>query len=296
MFRSMTAYGQSQVFIGEISFLVEISSVNRKNLDININVPKEFLCFEIPFRKRLFKELRRGFVSLRLSKEKEIVKTKSLRDLEIGALRKKLHALKEMASQLGFNPEKEISFPFLLDCNFIVDEVSEVLLSERGKQALMEGFEKALSQFISMREKEAMLLLQDFYLLLDKIETSLLQVTQQKAAVVLKLQNKLKSKLEEIGALSDSDNDRILKEVVLFADKVDFQEEVTRMFAHVHQFRELLSSDQLKSGKDADFLIQELNRELNTIGAKAQDLQITKNVLSMKSDIEKIREQIQNIE
>ncbi len=296
MFRSMTAYGCFQFFIEESAFLIEIASVNRKNLDVNIHLPKELLYFDLSFRKKLSKELRRGFVTVRLSKEKGRSNIKALAGLNPDELKKKLEILKKIASHLGFDPKKEISFPFLLNCNLSFDESLDMTFDEKGEKALMEGFEKALTQFILMREKEGALLMADFYPYLDMVEKGLSKVDKQRAAAGLKFQNRLKSKLKEIGLLSDSEDERLLKEVVFFADKVDFQEEITRVFAHTQQFRELLSSDQLKSGKEMDFLIQEINRELNTIGAKAQDLQITKEVLAMKSGVEKIREQIQNIE
>jgi len=295
MFRSMTAYGKAYVPMDEGQFLIEIHSVNRKSLDIMINLPKELLMLDMELRKLLAKEVKRGFITVRVTREdsRSLVNA-PLPDYDA------MKALKEewatCAEKLGYCPKEAISFSMLLDAGITSNGVSDLKLDETFQKQLKEGFRKALTDFIAMREKEGSSLLADIAPRLDEIEKIIRAIEGRVDAAPEKFKEKLTKKLEELNLLQEEGEERLMRELVLFAEKVDVTEELTRLKSHVGQFRELLASKKRRVGRELDFLIQEMNREVNTIAAKSQDLEITQAALEIKTEQEKIREQIQNIE
>lgn len=295
MFRSMTAYGRAHVSTEAGSFLIEIHSVNRKSLDITVNLPKELLMFDMDFRKELSHEVKRGFITVRVTREEaHPTPGMSLPDMEV---MKSLHEqYKTCAKELGYDPEEAIPFPVLLNYGLTSGGATELVADEKLQVELMEGFKKALSKFIDMREREGATLLADVGPRLDEIEGELDKIAERVKAAPEMFREKLEKRLEELDLLRDEDEERMMRELILLAEKVDVTEEMTRLRSHVQQFRDLMDSKKRRVGRELDFLIQEMNREVNTIAAKSQDIEITQAILEVKTEQEKIREQIQNIE
>lgn len=295
MFRSMTAYGRAHVSGSGAQFLIEIHSVNRKSLDISINLPKELLVFDMDFRKRLSQEVKRGFITVRITKEDGRGGESTLiPDFE--ALKTLQQSWETCAQKLGYDPKQAIPFHLLLSYGMSQNGVGETPPDETLKEELMRGFEKALEQFISMREKEGKSLMADIGPRLDEIEEALNGIASRAQAAPEKFREKLDKRLEELGLKEAEGDERLMRELVVFSEKVDVTEEMTRLRSHVEQFRGLLSAEKRRVGREMDFLIQEMNREVNTIAAKSQDLEITQTILGIKTEQEKIREQVQNIE
>jgi uncharacterized protein (TIGR00255 family) len=293
MARSMTAYGRAHAETDAGLFLIEIHSVNRRSLDINFNLPKELLMFDMALRQRLGKEVRRGYVSVRITRED--IKS-ALPVMPNGEVLKELHTTwKKCASDLGYDPNEAIPFNFLLSYALSMMP-SKDCFGEAFKKQLDKGFEKALDVFLEMKEKEGKALLEDIHPRLDSIEKKLEKIEGLIENAPKRYHDKLAKRLAELKISHEDDEDRLMRELVIFAEKVDVTEEITRLRSHVKQFREIISSDMRRVGKELDFLIQEMNREVNTIAAKSQELEITQNILSVKSEQEKIREQLQNIE
>ncbi|WP_420421016.1 YicC/YloC family endoribonuclease [Simkania sp.] len=295
MFRSMTAYGRAHVTTESGSFLIEIHSVNRKSLDITVNLPKELLLFDMDFRKELSKEVKRGFITVRVTRE-EIHPTGRLTLPDLDMMKSIQEQCQTYAKELGYNPKEAISFSDLLSYGFSSSGPPDLEVDENLQEQLLEGFKKALSKFIAMREREGATLLEDVGPRLDEIEEQLDKIAERVKAAPEMFREKLEKRLEELDVLKSEDDERMMRELILLAEKVDVTEEMTRLRSHVQQFRDLMSSKKRRVGRELDFLIQEMNREVNTTAAKSQDIEITQAILEMKTEQEKIREQIQNIE
>lgn len=289
MARSMTGYGQAMSpEKNGLSFNVEIHSVNRKMLDMNIYLPKEFLHLDIEIRKKLRKEIQRGLVTVKitLKKSKQFSDEKSLKTL-------KLH-WEKTAKSLGFSKEV-IDFPFLASQmgNLSLEQMG---ISQKSLETLLnQTLDKALKDFVKMREQEGKQLVADIKKHLEAIlqKVSLFEKEMPKATEKFreKLLDRLKQILEE-----NIEDERILKEVALFAEKIDIHEEITRLKSHLKQAEDLLKKKEEGIGRTLEFIIQEMLREVNTIASKSSNLNVTKATIIAKSEIEKIREQVQNIE
>lgn len=296
MARSMTAYGRGNATTDAGLFLIEIHSVNRKSLDISISLPKELLALDMDLRKRLAQEVKRGNVSMRITKED--VKGQGMQgvapDKEV---MKQLHQdWQDCAKALGYEPQEAVPFHLVLNYALSATPSLQVELDETFRKQLFEGVEKAIEDFLHMKMKEGKALLADMKPRVEDIGKNLGAITELTKEAPKKYQEKLHKRLEELRALTEGDEERLARELVIFADKVDVTEELTRLSSHVTQFHDILVSKKRRLGRELEFLIQEMNREVNTIGAKSQDLQITQLVVAIKSELEKIREQIQNIE
>lgn len=293
MARSMTAYGRAHAETDAGLFLIEIHSVNRKSLDINLNMPKELLMFDMPIRQRLGKEVRRGFVSVRVSREDGRTTLPMLPNMK---MLKELHQTwQKSASDLGYDPKEAVPFNFLL--GYALSAMpAEGFEQEKVKEQLDKGFDEAIAAFIKMKETEGKTLIEDITPRLDEIEENLKKVEELSKKAPQRYHDRLVKRLEELKISHEEDEDRLARELVIFSEKVDVTEEITRLRSHVKQFRETLTIEKRRVGRELDFLIQEMNREANTIAAKSQELEITQSILAVKSEQEKIREQLQNIE
>jgi len=293
MARSMTAYGRAHAETDAGLFLIEIHSVNRKSLDFNLNLPKELLQFDMALRQRLGEEIRRGFVTVRVTKEDAKISSLMMPNQE--TLRALYANWQKCAQDLGYDPQEAVPFNFLL--TYALSSLPAVdWIGESFKEQFDKGFEKALEAFLMMKEKEGEALIQDIYPRLEEIEKTLEKVEKLTKHAPERFHDKLKKRLQELKLVKEEDEERLSRELVIFADKVDVTEELTRLRSHVKQFRDMLGQHKRRIGRELDFLIQEMNREVNTIAAKSQELEITQATLFIKSEQEKIREQLQNIE
>lgn len=278
----MTAYGRAQHHSKLGRWTVDIHSVNRKGLDLNIALPNALLFLDGDLRKWVSGAAERGQVSVRIS-------------FEFLELKESLHALKDhqkkwekIAKALGY-PASSI------DLRFLVDRLdpSQVPVEEKQLKAdLQKAWEIAVKQWIAMKEKEGKALVQDIEKRMKHIGTELEKVEKLQPQLRERYRKKLQDRMKEVHV----DEDRLLREAALLADKAEISEEVTRLHSHLEQMHEYLSSKEKSVGRTLDFLAQEMGREVGTLMAKAGDTDISKAAIVMKSEVEKIREQVQNIE
>jgi uncharacterized protein (TIGR00255 family) len=284
MRRSMTAYGRAQHHSKLGRWTVDIHSVNRKGLDLNIALPNALMFLDGDLRKWISNSAERGQVSVRIS-------------FEFLELKESLHALKDhqkkwekIAKALGY-PASSI------DLRFLVDRLdpSQVPVEEKQLKAdLQKAWEIAVKHWVAMKENEGKALVQDIEKRMDHIEKELKKVEKLQPQLQERYRKKLQDRMKENKI--EVDEDRLLREAALLADKAEISEEVTRLHSHLEQMHEYLSSKEKSVGRTLDFLAQEMGREIGTLMAKAGDTDISKVAIAIKSEVEKIREQVQNIE
>ncbi len=294
MIRSMTGYGRGEAFLYERKFVVEVKSVNHRYHDLSIKMPKILNAFEDKIRKIISQSISRGKIDVYINfqsfskKDLKIVFNETLADAyveQLNLISKKYNC--ENYSIL----EHILNFDGVLNAeNSVTDEsLSEVW------ETLELALQNAVKQSIVMRETEGLALKNDILTKSNLIYELTEQIKQKYPDVIDEYRQKLETKVKEALESTIFDENRILTEVTLFADRVCVDEELTRLFSHISQLNEILENGGI-IGRKLDFLIQEFNREVNTIGSKSNDVFITKRVVDLKSEIEKIREQVQNIE
>ncbi|MBI3236333.1 MAG: YicC family protein [Chlamydiales bacterium] len=298
MARSMTAYARSVSATPYGRLLIEIHSVNRKMLDMAVYLPKELLCFDVSIRKWVAERLQRGQVTVRIVLESDEEGKRIDRGIfqELQVLKKDWE---EAASSLGFDPKKEIDLKFLLS-----------QIGEKGKRgdyyedvkmgSILEGaVSEVLKALIQMKETEAQALASDIRGRLEGVAKTLKEIEKEKMPQLAGYQQRICQRLKEIQevqTLSEDAHERIYREVAFLVEKADITEEIIRLHSHIGQFRTQLESEKGSIGKTLDFLLQEMNREANTLGAKVVGVQQSAWVIQIKAELEKIREQVQNIE
>lgn len=291
MLRSMTGFGHCEYTENDITFTVEIKTVNHRYTDIFLRIPKQISSFEDRVRSIITSRIQRGKIDVYINYD-----NKSSQSLQV-LLDEKLakaycDALKRIADSLGLRDDISVSslvrFPDIL-------KVEKQDNDEYIGQVLDKAINQAIDVLLEMRAKEGEKLKDSLLANLSVIKEFTEKIRQKAPLVVKEYKEKLESRLSELIDIQRVDPARIAAEVALFADKCNIDEELVRLSSHIAQMRDMLNQGS-PVGKKADFLIQEMNREVNTIGSKAGDLEITKNVVELKSEIEKLREQIQNIE
>ncbi len=295
MTKSMTAYSRASTTSPMGRFVVEIHSVNRKMLDMSIYLPRDLLRFDIEVRKWLAKYLERGQVTLRLSLQSEGVGGKMF-ESTLGQLKALKETWQRLSRELGYDSEAMVNLPFLASqmqtSTFIESKEDE----EAIKEALKAAVESALQDLMQMKETEGKTLALDIQKRLQIIEETISVVEQKKEIPLLHYKNKLFERLKEVGLPPAELDERMARELALLAEKMDVTEELVRLRAHLEQFRHHLFSKERSIGRTLDFLTQEMHREINTLGSKSCDTDISLCVVKMKGELEKIREQVQNIE
>ena len=290
--KSMTGYGRAQKILNGRDILVEIRSVNHRYYEYSSRVPRAFNYVDEKLKTLLKQGISRGKVEVNVTinniegKDTEIALNK-------GAAEGYVNALRSVSAELGLEDDLTLSKLIKLPDIFNIQKTPDNEEQVWDDVAAVAG--EALDKFVSMRETEGEKLRND---VLEKSELILKMVGQVEALSPKTVENyrgKLYQKLSELLESKDIDQQRILTEAAIFAEKIAVDEETVRLRSHVSQLRDMLNSAD-PIGRKLDFIVQEMNREVNTIGSKAQDLNITKIVVDMKAEIEKIREQIQNIE
>lgn len=294
MLKSMTAYGRG-IFNAPIGqFVIEIQSVNRKHLEIQVMLPRELSQFDVELKKWLSSHVARGQVSVKVNAAFHGPVPFVVRP-NLPLARQIRDAWEEIAKEL------KVEMPIF---DLALLKGTEGLLSfeenrdeeENYRQTLKQAFEKALKGFIQMKEQEGAVLQNDMIGRLRKMGQEMRLIENKTPLATTRYREKLIARLEEILPGRIENEERILREVALYADKIDITEEITRFNCHLTHFEELIHSEELSVGKTLEFLVQELNREVNTIGSKSSELEIARAVIDIKTELERIREQIQNIE
>lgn len=290
--RSMTGYGKGAASSAGLTVTAEIKTVNHKFFDWNMKMPKGFLFVEDDAKKAVAGAVSRGHVDLYLTVEKQTAEAGEYRTDAVLA-RMYVDSARQLSETLGV--------PFDITASSLMKNPDIVTLSETEiddetvRKVTLEAVSEAVAALVSMREREGAALAADLSEKLASIEASLEEVKKEAPRAVAEYRRKLRARIDEALGQLPLDEARLATEVALFADKCAIDEEISRLGAHIAAMRALIAS-QGQVGRKLDFLVQEMNRETNTIGSKANDLAITERVLAMKNDIEKIREQAQNAE
>lgn len=290
--RSMTGYGRRLISRDGREMTVEIKTVNHRFLDVSLRMPRALSFAEEAVRKRLGQSLRRGHVDMNVSYLNLRADARVVR-VDEGLVAQYVNAIQSIGKVLNGTGEID-------PASFIASQpdVLTVTVAEEDQDAvlalLMDTMAAALSDVEAMREREGEALQKDLALHLDEVKKIRDEIAALAPQVPLNYQEKLKARLAELG-VKDLDEQRLYQEVALMADRCAIDEELSRLLSHFDQVTEALRGKG-EVGRRLDFLVQELNREVNTIGSKASDAQITKLVVAAKSEIEKIREQVQNVE
>lgn len=294
MLKSMTAYGRSSIKVDVGLIVVEIQSVNRKHLEINVLLPKELEHFEIEVKKWVSPSISRGNVTIKITASFDNKVPFTVRPNLPLALQVK-QAWDQIAKHLQVNGcEFDLSLLADVEDIFIIEQNREN--EEIYREFLKKAVELAMKGFVHMKIHEGAALQTDIAGRLVKIHQFVKMVEERTPFASQKYREKLIARLEEILPGHIENEERILREVAVFAEKIDITEEITRFFCHLTRFEEMMQSDLIGVGKTLEFILQELSREINTIGNKSSDLDIARYVIDIKSELERIREQIQNIE
>ena len=290
--KSMTGYGGAKGVVEGLDLSAELKSVNNRYLDVNIRMPRGFLFAEDALKTAVGKHISRGKVDVFLT-----INTSASEDTVVRVneplLRAYLSALQDVSERYGLENDLTVS---------VVSRFPDVLTVEKAEadqQALSDGLvallENALTEYDAMREREGLRLLNDISSRLDTIESLVSTVEACAPETVARYEERLRQKMETVLEGKNVDESRIIAEAAIYADHIAVDEETVRLRSHIAQMRAMLENGS-PFGRKADFLIQEFNREANTIGSKCQNADVAKVVVDLKSEIEKIREQIQNIE
>lgn len=288
----MTGFGRSVYESEGREYLIEIKSVNNRFSDINIKIPRSLNYLEEKLKKEILKSVSRGKVDVYITFNNNSDRGKSIKlNTEIAKVYidelKKLSKESEIIDNINI---MDISkFPDVL--NIRMEEDSEEIIEKE----LMVALREAIKSFIDMREKEGSKIKKDFENRVKVISEKIEQISNISSGLVEEYIVKLETRIKDLLKTDVVDQTRLAQEVVIYSDKCSVEEEITRLKSHISQFLNLTNED-IAIGKKLDFLIQEMNRETNTIGSKANNLEITNLVVDIKTELENIREQVQNIE
>ena len=291
MIKSMTGFGKNSLLINDRNYQVEIRSVNHRYLDISTKMPRQLTYLEEDVKKVISSKIKRGKVDVIITFENN---SKEGRNIQINTEIAKMYIdeLRKLAQEGNILSDIQVTeitkLPDVL--NISIDQDDETI-----KQELLDSVKIALDNLLSMKETEGNKIAEDLTNRIDYIEEKILKISKLSTGLIEEYVVKLEERIKEILKTDIIDKSRIAQEVVIYADKTSIEEEITRLKSHITQFRQLLK-DEEAVGKKIDFLIQEMNRETNTIGSKANDLEIVNGVIDIKTELENIREQIQNIE
>ena len=295
MLRSMTAYGRALLTTSFGRFTVEIQAVNRKYLEMTVSLPRELGSFELEVRRWIAERIFRGQVTVRVHAvfDKE---TPLHVVANVPLARKLKEAWDQIASAVGVDGQSAFHLEMLAHETELLRYEADSLGEEAYRAPLKEALDIALKQFMEMRVQEGEALYRDIVQRLDALKERIDRIAPRTTQATEKYREKLLARLEEFLPGSGENQERLLREICLYAERIDVAEEVTRFYSHLDQFRIQLASGIGNIGKSLEFLLQELLRESNTIGSKSADLAITHTVVEMKGLLEQIREQLQNVE
>ena len=292
MIKSMTGFGRSTYENEGREYIIEIKSVNNRFTDINIKMPRNLNYLEGKIRKQILSNISRGKVevSIQLNNNSDLGKKINL---NTDIAKKYVEELKKLSEETNIIDNINIMdvarFPDVL--NIRIDEEAEEVIEKE----LFTALDSAIDSFLDMRQKEGSKIKVDLENRIEVIKQKIEQISSISAGLVDEYVVKLETRIKELLKTDVVDQTRLAQEVVIYSDKCSVEEEITRLKSHISQFLNLLNEN-IAIGKKLDFLIQEMNRETNTIGSKANNLEITNFVVDIKTELENIREQIQNIE
>ncbi len=289
----MTGYGRGEVDHGGVKFSVELNSVNRKQSDIVMNLPRDFAGLEPRIRQAINEKLSRGRTSVTVGCQDGGANGARKLALDTALARSYHDAMRALQKELGV--PGEITIGTILQAPGVMRFSENALDAEQAWPSLERALNGALAELVKMREREGKHLAKDLIHRLKVIRREIKAVRALFPEVVKKYRAALFDRIEKAGLVLPMDDERLLKEVSIFADRSDVSEELTRLESHLAQFAHHLRKNE-PVGRTLEFITQEIFRELNTLGAKSNDAVISQHVVACKAELEKIREQIQNLE
>lgn len=293
MIKSMTGFGRCELSDGERKFTVEMKGVNHRYLDVNIRMPKKLNFFETSIRSLLKQSVSRGKVDIFITYE-DLSEGQAVLKYNASLAKEYMESLREMEEQFGL--ENDVRVSTLSRYPEVLTMEEQALDEEEIWNCLKKAMEGAISQFVETRSLEGENLRRDIIDKLDGMAELVEFIEVRSPKIIAEYREKLEEKVRELLADTQIDDSRIAAEVVIFADKICTDEEVVRLKSHISHMKDVLLSDEAGIGRKLDFIAQEMNREANTILSKANDLEVSNRGIDLKTEIEKVREQIQNIE
>lgn len=287
---SMTGYGRAEYDKDGINLVVEIKTVNNRNFDLNCKIPRSFIAFEDLIRKTLQTYIKRGRIDFFITFSDRREKTAVL-EVNLEKAKSYYDASKLIAEKLGL--ENDVTVSSILRMSDVVTDGMTVDVTE-FEDALTETVKNACLSLNVMRGNEGQKLVDDMRSRMENIRCLTEKISERAPNVVNEYKENLRVRIQNALADVKIDEARLLNEVAFYTDKVNIDEELSRLSSHVSQFFDIVGKE--GTGKQLDFLMQEFNRETNTICSKSNDIEVTKYALLLKNEIEKVREQVQNLE
>lgn len=291
MIKSMTGYGRAKLSKDDREYQIEIKSVNHRYLDISVRIPKQLSYLEEIIKKEIAKKVKRGKIDVFVTFENNSLEGKEIK-INTELAKAYINELKKLAEKENILSDIQVTeiskYPDVLNIQSSQDD-------EKITEEVLETITIATDNLVQMRETEGNKISEDLLKRLNIINKKVEEIAKLSTGLIEEYVVKLEERIKEILKNQEIDKTRLAQEVVIYADKCSIEEEVTRLNSHISQFKNLLNSNEA-IGKKLDFIIQEMNRETNTIGSKANNLEITNGVIDIKTEIENIREQVQNIE
>ena len=294
MIKSMTGYGRTESVVNMRKYIIEIKSLNHRYLEISLRLPASLSSLELDIKKRISGRFTRGRVEASVRMDSEYGSVGEGRyELNLPLVRNYYDLLVQMRDE--FNLKDEITL------RMIAASRDAYVLKESGPDVsaiwgdLEEVIERAMDALIEMRKREGENICRDLMVRIDLITKSLDSIALRAPQVVLDYQKRFAERVKELSGGLALDEIRLVQEIAIMADRSDITEEIVRFKSHILQFQDLLEGDDA-AGRNIDFLIQEMNREINTIGSKSADTEISRKVIEIKAELARIREQVQNIE
>jgi len=293
MLNSMTGYGRSEKQNGIFACKAEVRSVNNRFIEVNTRLPKYLSALELPLKKLIKSKCARGSFDLFLTLEKEDTAGANLEiKPNLGLATQYFEAFKKIKDELGLAGDMPIEA--LLGVKDII-KTEPLTLDTSQEEMILDTAEEAVSALIKMRQEEGSNLQKDLASRLQEIHQLVQEIQKRQPMVLEEYRNRLNDKIKTLTEGMELDETRLAQETALMADRCDISEEITRLGSHFEQFNGMFEKAG-PIGRKMEFITQEINRETNTIGSKSVDYQVSQSVIEIKSLLEKIREQIQNIE
>lgn len=291
--KSMTGYGRGECAQHGIKITVEVSSVNRKQSEISINLPRDLEVLEAQIRDEINRRISRGRLTVRVSTHAAKGASDKIR-LDTDLAKSYAKELRELAKTLKL--KDAVTLDLVVRAPGVIQAAEEPADAEELWPAVEKALKTALDLLVKMREREGEHLSKDLKLRISHMRQSVTKVQRRAPEVAERYRTQLMERIKSAGLpMPGLDDERLLKEVFFFADRADVSEELTRLQSHFKQFDDCVKSNE-PVGRTLDFLAQEINREVNTLGSKANDTDISREVVTMKTELEKFREQAQNVE
>jgi len=292
--KSMTGYGRGECAQDGFKVTVELSSVNRKQTEISVYLPRELEALESRIRDEVNRRIARGRLTVKVLMHASNGSYSGRVKLNAALARAYAKELSRLAKDLKL-PDP-VTLEVLMRAPGVLQTGEELTDAETFRPAVEKALKKALDALIKMREREGTHLAKDLQKRIALVRKSVERVQTQAPEALKRYQVQLRERIRNAGLeMPAADDERLLKEVVYFADRSDISEELTRLQSHFQQFDDCIKSKE-PIGRTLDFLAQEMNREVNTIGSKANDALISREVVTLKAELEKFREQVQNVE